>query len=75
MTTIIGGSSGVTFPDSTTQITAFQGAANSTVLLNSTNATANGTIGAGFNGYSIGPIAYANNVSITVAAGQRWIIV
>jgi len=48
--------------------------ANSSVVLNSTNATSNGTIGAGYNGISVGPVTVANNVTITVASGQRWLV-
>ena len=49
--------------------------ANSSVVLNSTFATSNGTIGAGYNGFSVGPVTVANNVTISVASGQRWIII
>lgn len=49
--------------------------ANSSVVLNSTYATSNGTIGAGYNGFSVGPVTVANNVSISVSSGQRWVII
>ena len=65
---------GYKFPDATTQPTSAT-TGNAAVQLNSTNATSNGTIGAGYNGFSVGPITVANNVSITVASGQRWIII
>jgi len=48
--------------------------ANSSVVLNSTNATSNGTIGAGYNGFSVGPVTVANGISITVSSGQRWLV-
>jgi hypothetical protein len=48
--------------------------ANSSVVLNSTNATSNGTIGAGYNGFSVGPVTVANGISITVSANQRWLV-
>ena len=51
-----------------------QAIANNSVIINSTNATANGTINAGYSGMSVGPVTLANNISITVASGQRWVI-
>jgi len=48
--------------------------ANASVVLNSTNATSNGTIGAGYNGFSVGPVTVANGISITVSANQRWLV-
>jgi hypothetical protein len=45
------------------------------ILVNSGNVTANYTIAAGTNGFSVGPITTANNVSVTVTAGQRWVII
>jgi hypothetical protein len=50
-------------------------AATNGILVNSSNVTANYTIAAGTNGFSVGPITTANNVSVTVTAGQRWIII
>ena len=65
---------GYKFPDATVQPTSAT-TGNAAVVLNSTYATSNGTIGAGYNGFSVGPVTVANNVSITVASGQRWIII
>ena len=48
--------------------------ANASVVLNSTFATSNGTIGAGYNGISVGPVTVANGISITVSSGQRWLV-
>jgi hypothetical protein len=55
--------------------TAALSTANNSVVLNSTFATSNGTVGAGYNGFSVGPVTVANNVTISVASGQRWIII
>jgi hypothetical protein len=44
------------------------------VLLNADTVTANGTILAGQNGFSVGPLTVASGVSITVASGQRWVV-
>jgi hypothetical protein len=50
-------------------------AATNGILVNGSNVTANYTIAAGTNGFSVGPITTANNVSVTVTAGQRWVII
>jgi hypothetical protein len=44
------------------------------VLLNADTVTASGTIAAGQNGFSVGPLTVASGVSITVASGQRWVV-
>ena len=47
---------------------------NSSVTITTTTISANYTIANGQNGLSVGPMTYANNVQVSVAAGQRWII-
>ena len=44
------------------------------VMLNADTVTANGTILAGQNGFSVGPLTVANGASITVTSGQRWVV-
>lgn len=44
------------------------------LLLNSNTVTANYTVASGFNAVSVGPMTVANNISVTVTAGQRWIV-
>jgi hypothetical protein len=44
------------------------------VMLNADTVTANGTILAGQNGFSVGPLTVANGVTITVTNGQRWVV-
>ena len=44
------------------------------VMLNADTVTANGTILAGQNGFSVGPLTVANGASITVTNGQRWVV-
>ena len=44
------------------------------VLLNATTMTANGTIASGQNGFSVGPITVASGVTVTVPAGQQWVV-
>jgi hypothetical protein len=42
--------------------------------LNSTNITANLAITAGYSAVSVGPISIANGVTISIADGQKWVI-
>ena len=44
------------------------------LLLNSETVSANYTVATGFNAVSVGPMTVANNISVTVTAGQRWVI-
>jgi len=48
---------------------------NNSVLLNNTYITSNGTIGAGQNGFSVGPVTTANGVTLTITSGQRWVVI
>lgn len=48
---------------------------NSSIVLNNTNITSNATIGAGQNGFSVGPVTTANGVTVTIASGQTWTII
>ena len=49
--------------------------ANGAIITNSTSITASYTFPAGTNGQSVGPIAIAPTYSVTIAPGQRWVIV
>ena len=51
------------------------GIGNSSILALNVNITANATINAGVNGFSVGPVNTANGVTVTVASGQRWVII
>jgi hypothetical protein len=48
---------------------------NSAIIINNVNITSNATIAAGQNGFSVGPVTQANGVSITIASGQRWVVI
>jgi hypothetical protein len=50
-------------------------AGNSSIIINNVNITANATIAAGQNGFSVGPITTANGVSVTIASGQQWVVI
>ena len=44
------------------------------ILLNATTVTANATLATGQNGFSVGPITVASGVTVTVPAGQQWVV-
>jgi hypothetical protein len=50
------------------------GTSTQAVVLNGTTASVSGTIATGTNGMSVGPITIASGVTITVASGQRWLV-
>jgi hypothetical protein len=58
-----------------TSVSGAQATGNSAIILNNVNITSNATIAAGQNGFSVGPVTQANGVSITVASGQRWVVI
>lgn len=51
------------------------GAASNGIFQNATTVTANETISSGNNGFSVGPMTVASGVTVTVAAGQRWVTI
>lgn len=48
---------------------------NAAIIINNVNITSNATIAAGQNGFSVGPVTQANGVSITIASGQKWVVI
>lgn len=49
--------------------------AGGAIQVNNTTASVSYTIATGTNGFSVGPITTASGVSVTVASGQRWVII
>jgi hypothetical protein len=49
--------------------------AGGAIQVNNTTASVSYTIATGSNGLSVGPITLASGVSVTVASGQRWVII
>jgi hypothetical protein len=45
------------------------------ITQNADNVTTNQTIAAGANGFSVGPMTIQSGVTVTVASGQRWIVI
>lgn len=48
--------------------------AGGAIVTNQDEATVSYTIATGENGFSVGPVTVASGVSITVSAGQRWLV-
>lgn len=48
--------------------------ATSGIVVNSTTVDTTYTIASGSNGFSVGPVTVASGVSVTVASGQRWLV-
>ena len=61
----------VTLPSEATIL----GGGGQAIQINQTTASANYTIATGTNGFSVGPVTTANGVSITIASGQRWVVI
>lgn len=51
------------------------GSASNGIFQNATTVSANETISTGNNGWSVGPMTVASGVTVTVAAGQRWVVI
>jgi hypothetical protein len=49
-------------------------AANGSIYVNNTLISSNYTIASGQNGFSVGPITQAPGVTVTITAGQRWVV-
>ena len=58
-----------------TNVSGAQATGNSSILLNNTYITSNATVAAGQNGFSVGPVTTANGVSVTIASGQKWVVI
>jgi len=49
--------------------------AGGAILVNTDTATESYSMPSGSNGFSVGPLTVANGVSVTVASGQRWVVI
>ena len=56
-------------------IASAAGSSATPITQNLDQVTANQTIASGSNGFSVGPITVASGYSVTVASGQRWVII
>jgi len=62
----------VTYPASRT---ATGGGGVGALVVNASTVTESYSLDTGFNAQSVGPITVASGVSVTVASGQRWLVV
>jgi hypothetical protein len=62
------------FVPSTGELTAQQVNADNGLIINNTNILNSYTIGAGYSAMSTGPVTLANNVTVTVSANSKWVI-
>lgn len=67
-------SSGVLFPDSTTQTSAALIGAGGALYENKKTISANYTITTNNNAVSSGPISISNGIVVTVPSGSRWVV-
>jgi hypothetical protein len=49
--------------------------AGGAIVINETTADESYTMPVGTNGFSVGPITVASGVTITISAGQRWVVI
>ena len=57
------------------QFSSGSNAAGGAIVTNKTTATENYTFPSGTNGFSVGPVTIASGVTVTVASGQRWVVI
>jgi hypothetical protein len=50
-------------------------ASGGAIWVNDTTVSSNVTIATGQNGFTVGPLATANGVSVTIASGQRLVVI
>jgi hypothetical protein len=74
-TTIYTSNAKLLYKPSTGEFQAPALVATNGILLHSTTISANYTIASGSNGFSVGPITIASGISVTVASGQRWVVI
>ena len=68
-------SDGTTWTSATPAASGLPAVGNTSIGLFNVNITANANIASGQNGLSVGPVATANGVTVSVASGQRWVII
>jgi hypothetical protein len=73
-TTVYTSNANYLYTPSTGELKAKYVNATSGVVINSTTVDTSYTIASGSNGFSVGPITVAGGVTITIASGQRWLV-
>jgi hypothetical protein len=73
-TTIFTGNTKYLYKPSTGELKVDVPVAGNGIMVNSTTVSTSYTIASGTNGFSVGAITIASGQAVTVAAGQRWLI-
>jgi hypothetical protein len=73
-TTIYTGNTKYLYKPSTGELTAPAHISSNGININSATVSASYTIASGNNGFSVGPITVASGQAVTVASGQRWVV-
>lgn len=63
------------YKPSTGELKAAAPIASNGIILNSTTVASNYTIASGTNGFSVGPITINSSVTVTIASGQRHVVI
>jgi hypothetical protein len=63
------------YTPSTGELKAKEMVSSNGIVVNADSVTSNYTIAAGTNGFSIGPLTVASGVTLTVASGQRHVVI
>jgi hypothetical protein len=73
-TTIYTGNTKYLYKPSTGELSAPAHISSNGININSATVSASYTIASGNNGFSVGPITVASGISVSVASGQRWVV-
>lgn len=71
----LGASSSFTYTSGTGELKAPEINASNGLIVNSTTVNSSYTIASGSNAFSVGPITTASGATVTVSAGQRWVVI
>ena len=74
LTTVYTGNTKYLYKPSTGELTAPAHISSNGININSATVSASYTIASGNNGFSVGPITVASGQAVTVASGQRWVV-
>lgn len=62
------------YKPSTGELQASEVVSTNGIVVNADSVSADYTLSTGFNGMSVGPVAVASGITVTVSSGQRWVI-
>jgi hypothetical protein len=63
------------YKPSTGELSVSAPVASNGLFVNADSVNANYTVATGTNAFSIGPITVATGITVTVASGQRWVVI